>query len=50
MLMYDCVPDTVEIPECELVKDLVYVCQGIDGKWVKFDATRDAFKVDPQVK
>lgn len=38
-----------EIPEAELVKDLVYVFQGIEGKWIKFDASKDAYKVDAQV-
>ncbi|XP_060553963.1 gamma-tubulin complex component 3 homolog [Ruditapes philippinarum] len=37
-----------EIPESELVKDLVYVFQGIEGKWIKFDASKDAYKVDGQ--
>ncbi|XP_053403084.1 gamma-tubulin complex component 3-like [Mercenaria mercenaria] len=37
-----------EIPESELVKDLVYVFQGIEGKWIKFDVSKDAYKVDAQ--
>ncbi|KAH3813588.1 hypothetical protein DPMN_142049 [Dreissena polymorpha] len=37
-----------EIPETELVRDLVYVFQGIEGKWVRFDASKDGYKVDPQ--
>ena len=32
-----------------MVKDLVYAFQGIQGKWIKFDAVRDGYKVDPQV-
>lgn len=39
---------TSEIPESELVKDLVYVFQGIEGKWIRFDVTRDGYKVDHQ--
>lgn len=37
-----------EIPEVELVKDLVFIFQGIEGKWIKFDASKDGYKVDPQ--
>ncbi|XP_052801228.1 gamma-tubulin complex component 3 homolog isoform X1 [Mya arenaria] len=37
-----------EIPETELVRDLVYVFQGIEGKWVHFDPSKDGYKVDAQ--
>lgn len=32
--------------EQKLIKDLVYVLQGIEGKWMKFDSTRTKFQVD----
>ena len=38
-----------EVSESQLVRDLVYVFQGIDGHIVKFSHTEDAFRVDPQV-
>lgn len=38
-----------EVPDWELVKDLVFVFQGVDGKWVKFQSDKDGYKVDPQV-
>ncbi|KAL4219924.1 Gamma-tubulin complex component 3 [Mactra antiquata] len=38
-----------EIPERELVRDLVFILQGIEGKWIKFDVTKDAYKADKQV-
>ena len=42
-------PASFEIPETELVRDLVFVFQGIDGKWVRFDPSKDGYRVDPQV-
>lgn len=38
-----------EISESELLKDLVYVFQGIEGKWIKFDPFSDAYRVNSQV-
>ncbi|XP_072034595.1 LOW QUALITY PROTEIN: gamma-tubulin complex component 3 homolog [Amphiura filiformis] len=38
-----------EVSESQLVRDLVYVFQGIDGHIVKFNHTEDAFRIDPQV-
>lgn len=40
---------SLEIPEAELVKDLVFISQGIEGKWIRFDASKDAYKADKQV-
>lgn len=36
-----------EVSEQLLVRDMVYVFQGIDGAYVKFDASRDVFAVVP---
>lgn len=38
-----------EIPEWELLKDVIYAFQGIDGKWIKFDSTRDGYRIDYKV-
>ena len=38
-----------ELPESELIKDIVYTFQGIDGKWIKFDPSKDAYRIDSQV-
>ena len=38
-----------ELPEFALVRELVYVFQGIEGKYIRFDTTRDTFKVDRNV-
>ncbi|KAL3847372.1 hypothetical protein ACJMK2_018287 [Sinanodonta woodiana] len=38
-----------EIPESELLKDLVYAFQGIEGKWIRFDASKDGYRIDSQV-
>lgn len=37
-----------EISESELLKDLVYVFQGIEGKWIKFDPFSDAYRINSQ--
>eukprot|EP01133_Synstelium_polycarpum_P001381 gene1381-1591_t len=38
-----------EVAEESLVKDLMFVCQGIDGKYIKYYHDIDAFAVDPKV-
>ena len=38
-----------EIPESELLKDVIYAFQGIEGKWIKFDTGRDGYRIDSQV-
>ena len=40
---------TYELPEFALVRELVYVFQGIEGRYIKYDASADQFKVDSQV-
>jgi gamma-tubulin complex component 3 len=36
----------MDIGEPELVRDVLFACQGIDGKCLRFDARRDAYVVD----
>ncbi|KAL5004454.1 hypothetical protein ScPMuIL_017910 [Solemya velum] len=36
-----------EIPESELLKDIVFVFQGIEGNWIKFDASKNGYQIDP---
>ena len=38
-----------EMPEAELLKDVIYAFQGIEGKWIKLDASRDGYRIDSQV-
>lgn len=38
-----------EISEVELLKDLLYVFQGIDGRVIRFDASSDHFLIDNKV-
>ncbi|GFO47439.1 gamma-tubulin complex component [Plakobranchus ocellatus] len=40
---------SLEISEQNLIKDMVYVLQGIDGQWVKYDSTKHMYKVDLEV-
>ena len=39
-----------EISEQNLIKDLVFVLQGIDGQWVKYDPVKLMYKVDQEVR
>ncbi|KAK3764128.1 hypothetical protein RRG08_039298 [Elysia crispata] len=32
--------------EQKLIKDMIFVLQGIEGQWIKFDTTKNVFKVD----
>ena len=36
----------MELGEPELVRDVLFACQGIDGRCLRFDARRDAYVVD----
>ncbi|GAB5369110.1 hypothetical protein AAMO2058_001377500 [Amorphochlora amoebiformis] len=38
------------IPEWRLLKDVIYVLQGIDGKYIKMDTQLDAYAISPQVE
>ena len=35
--------------EQKLIKDMIFVLQGIEGQWIKFDTTKNVFKVDSGV-
>ncbi|KAL8625039.1 hypothetical protein ACOMHN_012048 [Nucella lapillus] len=37
-----------EVPDGELVKDVIYAFQGIEGKWIKMDIGRDGYRIDAQ--
>lgn len=39
-----------EVTEGALVRDVLYACQGIDGRYVKFDRELDGFAVDEAFK
>ncbi|XP_031497208.1 gamma-tubulin complex component 3 isoform X2 [Nymphaea colorata] len=39
-----------EVSESALVKDVIYACQGIDGRYVKFDREADAYALPPTVR
>lgn len=38
-----------EISEAELIKDLLYVFQGIDGRVIRFNASSDHYLIDNKV-
>lgn len=38
-----------EVEESTLLRDLIFVSQGIDGKMIKFDAEAKIFSIDPDV-
>ncbi|XP_035006256.1 gamma-tubulin complex component 3 isoform X1 [Hippoglossus stenolepis] len=41
--------DTGEVSEAALVRDILYVFQGIDGKFIKLSAQENCYKIDSKV-
>lgn len=39
-----------ELSESVLVRDLIYVFQDIEGKYIRFSPKDDAFRIQPQVR
>ncbi|PIM97651.1 Gamma-tubulin complex, DGRIP91/SPC98 component [Handroanthus impetiginosus] len=46
----DLIKEENEVSEVVLVRDVLYACQGIDGKYVKFDEKADAFELPELIK
>ncbi|KAF5200937.1 Gamma-tubulin complex component [Thalictrum thalictroides] len=46
----DLLKEETEVLEGVLVRDVLYACQGIDGKYVKFDKNLDGYAVGDSVK
>ncbi|KAM1948261.1 hypothetical protein ACFX15_008472 [Malus domestica] len=44
------IKDENEISEEVLVRDVLYACQGIDGKYVKFDSSADGYALSDLIK
>lgn len=42
-------PSTGEVSEAALVRDILYVFQGIDGKFIKMSAQDNCYKIDSKV-
>ena len=38
-----------ELPESVLLREVVYIFQGIEGKYIRFENGRDGFKIDSKV-
>lgn len=38
-----------EMLDSTIVKEVLFAFQGIDGKYIKYDAVRDSFVIDPKV-
>lgn len=38
-----------EVPEFALIRELLYVFQGIEGRYIKYDAASEQYRVDPKV-
>lgn len=43
------VAGTLEVTEAALVRDILYVFQGIDGKNIKMSSTENCYKVEAKV-
>ncbi|XP_051138783.1 gamma-tubulin complex component 3 [Andrographis paniculata] len=48
--LIDLIKEESEVSEAVLVRDVLYVCQGINGKYVKFDEKADAYVLPELVK
>ncbi|KAI3471419.1 hypothetical protein Pfo_030783 [Paulownia fortunei] len=46
----DLIKEENEVSEVVLVRDVMYACQGIDGKYVKFDEKADAYVLPELIK
>ncbi|KAI3472133.1 hypothetical protein Pfo_029621 [Paulownia fortunei] len=46
----DLIKEENEVSEVVLVRDVLYACQGIDGKYVKFDEKADAYVLPELIK
>ncbi|KAL8041596.1 hypothetical protein ABFS82_10G173500 [Erythranthe guttata] len=46
----DLIKEENEVSEVVLVRDVLYACQGIDGKYVKFDVMADAYALPELTK
>ncbi|WOL06631.1 hypothetical protein Cni_G15365 [Canna indica] len=46
----DLVMDETEVSESALVRDILFVCQGIDGRYVRFDITSDCYGLPESLK
>lgn len=42
-------PPAGEVSEAALVRDILYVFQGIDGKFIKMSAPENCYKIDSKV-
>jgi gamma-tubulin complex component 3 len=38
-----------QVPESELVRDVIFVCQGINGRYIRYDAAAEGYVIDPSV-
>lgn len=43
-------PSAGEVSEAALVRDILYVFQGIDGKFIKMSAQDNGYKIDSKVR
>ncbi|GFP91661.1 gamma-tubulin complex component 3 [Phtheirospermum japonicum] len=46
----DLIKEENEVSEVVLVRDVLYACQGIDGKYIKFDEKADAYVLPDLIK
>lgn len=46
---YDTQNTSYEISEAALLRDIIYIFQGIEGKVIKFDQANDAYRIDPKL-
>ncbi len=38
-----------ELPENVLMREIIYIFQGIEGKYIKFDVSNEGFRIEPRI-
>lgn len=46
---YTFVSASEELPEAVIIRDLVYAFQGIEGRWIRYDPTKEGYRINHQV-
>lgn len=43
-------PALIDVTEKSLIRDVLFIFQGIEGKIIKMDSNKDGYRLDPKVK
>lgn len=45
-----CISELIEVTEKVLIREVLFIFQGIEGKIIKMDVNKDGFRLDPKVR